>query len=127
MATERDDEREVARSFERVFSFTPSTFIKREIPLQKRHISCLTGKPMEKPWLAERTQNEALALALIHSQTSIPVPYLESWGRDSRGLCYLETQRVPGIRGDMAGNSCRMSTELEAQGIDCPRILFDSW
>ncbi|KAF2416667.1 hypothetical protein EJ08DRAFT_654679 [Tothia fuscella] len=116
MATIQADEKVIARSDDKTYSFTCTTFIKREIPLEKRHISRMTGKPVVNPFLAERFENEAAALNLIRHHTSIPVPDLKGCGRDENGNLYLETALVPGVRADMAGDECRMPTPHRPDG-----------
>ena len=90
------------------FTFTTSTFMKREKPLAERTVSRITGKPVENPWFKERFQNEAAALQLLRSQTKIPVPGLRSRGGDSEGLLFLKTDLAPGVQLERAGDECRM-------------------
>ncbi|PMD19344.1 hypothetical protein NA56DRAFT_533820, partial [Hyaloscypha hepaticicola] len=92
------------------YIFTPTTFIKREIPLYERGMD-MNGDLIVLPWLEERFRNEAVALELIRTYTTISVPKLISWGKDEKGLSYLETELVQGsVRCDMAGDECRMPT-----------------
>jgi len=110
VAVSSEDAQVVGRSDDKVyyFNFTKSTFMKREKPLAERVISRMTGKPIENPWFKERFQNEAAALQLLRSQTKIPVPSLRSWGVDSEGLLFLETDLVTGVQLERAGDECRM-------------------
>ena len=117
MAIMRADEKVVGISDDKTYSFTASTFIKREIPLNKRNISWLTGKPVVNPWLEERFRNEAAALELIRNNTNIPVPRLISSGKDENGLLFLETELVLGsVRADMVGDECRMPQLHKIEG-----------
>lgn len=110
MAVLYEDAQVVGDSDDKVyyFNFTTSTFMKREKPLEERAVSRMTGKPIENPWFKERFQNEAAALQLLRSQAKIPVPGLRSWGEDSEGLLFLETDLVPGVQLERAGDECRM-------------------
>ncbi|CZT53495.1 uncharacterized protein RSE6_15091 [Rhynchosporium secalis] len=107
------------------FNLTTSTFIKREKPLAERGISKKTGRPIENPLFKERFRNEAAALQLIRRYTKIPVPGLRSWGEDSEGLLFLETDLVPGVQLERAGEKCRMpnlhSLNEEKVGEKCDR------
>jgi hypothetical protein len=71
----------------------------------------MAGKPIENPWFKERFQNEAAALQLLRSQAKIPVPGLRSWGEDSEGSLFLETDLVPESNSEGWGMSagCRTS------------------
>jgi hypothetical protein len=93
MATHQPDEKLVGTSEVKNYIFTPTTFIKREIPLRERGMD-MNGNPIVLPWLEERFRNEAAALELIRTNTTIPVPKLLSWGKDEKGLLYLETELV---------------------------------
>jgi hypothetical protein len=110
MAVLHKDAQVVARSDDKFyyFNYTTRTFMKREIPLTDRHISSRTGKHIENPWFKERFQNEAAALQLLRSQSKIPVPCLRSWGKDSEGLMFLETDLTGGVQLERAGEEGRM-------------------
>lgn len=82
--------------------------MKREIPLSKRNVSSLMGKPIENPWFKENFQNKTAALQRLRSQAKIPVPNLRSWGEDSEGLRFLETDLVGGVQLERPGKECRM-------------------
>jgi len=86
MATHQPDEKLVGRSDAKYYIFTSATFIKREIPLCERHLG-MNGNSIVLPWLEERFRNEAAALDLIRTRTTIPVPKLVSWGKDEKGSC----------------------------------------
>jgi hypothetical protein len=105
MAVLHEDAQVIGDSDDKVyyFNFTTSTFRKREKPLTERAVSRMAGKPIENPWFKERFQNEAAALQLLRSQAKIPVPGLRSWGEDSEGLLFLETDLVPGVQLGRAG------------------------
>jgi hypothetical protein len=113
MAVLHEDAQVIGDSDDKVyyFNFTTSTFMKREKPLTERAVSRMAGKPIENPWFKERFQNEAAALQLLRSQAKIPVPGLRSWGEDSEGSLFLETDLVPESNSEGRGMSagCRTS------------------
>ncbi|MCJ1426157.1 hypothetical protein MMC29_004059 [Sticta canariensis] len=109
MATVTSDERFFVNSDERCYSFTDTTFIKRERPLNERPINKRTGEPVMIPWLPERFQNEAAVLKIIADNTEIPVPRVKEIGQDSNGRWYLVTALVQNaVRADMVDDRCWM-------------------
>lgn len=120
MATKYPDEVTLARSEVKYYNFTSTSFIKREIPTEKRDMDRF-GKPITQRWLHERFIHEAAALNLLRSRTTIPVPRVISCGKDEHGLSYLETELVPdSVRCDMAGDECRMP-ELHLVSVECEK------
>lgn len=112
MASISPDERFLVNSDERCYSFTDTTFIKRERPLDERPINKRTGEPVVIPWLPERFQNEATVLGIIANNTKIPVPRVKGVGRDSNGRWYLVTELVQNaVRADMVDDRCWMQPD----------------
>ncbi|OCL02269.1 hypothetical protein AOQ84DRAFT_349418 [Glonium stellatum] len=101
------NEKIVSRSDTKTYSFTDDTFIKRELPPSQRKKN-MKGEWITLPWMEERFRNEAVALALISKETTIPVPRVVAIGRDKDGLAFLETELLRGIPCDYVVDECRV-------------------
>ena len=102
MALQAAEEISLFESEAKLYFRTTTTFIKRERP-----------DAIGLRWLKERFTVEVAALQLLSKRTTIPVPKLIAFGEDKKGLCYLETEYIPGsVRGDMAAEICRLSHNL---------------
>ncbi|KAI1843819.1 hypothetical protein JX266_010078 [Neoarthrinium moseri] len=130
MATYQTDEQLVASTSVTRYIFTRTSFVKREIPLNEREMSRSTGLPVAQRWEEQRFRNEAAALELVSTNTTIPVPKLLSWGRDGKGLLFLETELLQrSVLCDMAGDHCRMPKlhgATTGECVDCRRIARDN-
>ncbi|KAM5442677.1 hypothetical protein MferCBS31731_002060 [Microsporum ferrugineum] len=82
------------RTADRVYTYTPDTFIKRELRPSERKTN-IFGKTIVLPWTTERLQNEHDALTFIAANTTIPVPKILSFGK-VWGAYQLEMERVNG-------------------------------
>ncbi|KAI1871169.1 uncharacterized protein JN550_004614 [Neoarthrinium moseri] len=89
-----------------------------------------TGLPVAQRWDEQRFRNEAAALELVSTNTTIPVPKLLSWGRDEKGLLFLETELLQrSVCCDTAGDHCRMPKlhgATTGECVDCRRIARDN-
>lgn len=109
MAQRSPEERQVGRSEFRTYNWTPTTFVKREIPISERYKRKSDGLPIDDPRLAARFFNEAAAYKLLKENTTIPVPQLLSYGYDTNGHLYIEMERVSGsVQASIAADECRM-------------------
>jgi hypothetical protein len=86
----KPDEKEVYSTTLRIYSWTPTTFIKREVPPKRRQKN-QRGEYIIDPFVKELFQIEASALNLL-SQTKIKVPKLVDSGPDENGLAFIETK-----------------------------------
>ncbi|KAF2462600.1 uncharacterized protein BDR25DRAFT_274295 [Lindgomyces ingoldianus] len=102
----RLDEKEVYSTAIRIYSWTPTTFIKREVPPERRQKN-LRGEWIIDPFVKELLQIEASALKLL-SKTKIKVPKLIDSGLDKNGLAFVETELWSGIPGSRVREECRM-------------------
>lgn len=83
------------RTADRVYSYSPTTFAKRELRPHERQDNWF-GKTIILPWTTERLQNEYDALKFIAENTTIPVPKVLKYG-NVWGAYQLEMERIPGI------------------------------
>lgn len=97
------------RSEDKSYHRAGSIFIKRELP------------NAVGPYVKERFKVEPIALGLLASETSIPVPKLVASGTDDNGLHYVATEYISGsVRGDMAATECRMPQDHRPLQVDTP-------
>ena len=84
---------------QRAYRRTSSTFIKRELRQEERHLD-FWGNLIRPRWSKQRLQNEKVALEYIATHTSIPVPkVLDSFELD--GAYHLITKLIPGVPLDL--------------------------
>jgi hypothetical protein len=102
----------MAEKFERLlfktYTWTEHSFIKSEHAPSERP-NDIYGKPIIWKWGAQRLLNEAAALELIATNTTIPVPKVLSCKKDDRGVMRLEMERKSGIVCKDVGQECRMT------------------
>lgn len=99
-------EKEVYSTSLRIYSWTANTFIKREVPPNRRQKN-IFGEYIVDPFVKELFQIEASALKLL-SQTKIKVPRLMDSGPDENGLSFIETELWGGLPGLRVREECRM-------------------
>lgn len=88
------------------YTTTATSFIKSE-PRPDQRKTNIHGNIIVGRWPKERLYNEATALQLISTRTTIPVPKVISYGQRD-GVAYLEMERIHGIQCSEAGEVCRM-------------------
>jgi hypothetical protein len=64
-------------------------------------------------WGPQRLHNEARALQLIVENTTIPVPKLLEFGKDSNGRYYVTMERIYGVCLSEIGKECRRPFGVE--------------
>lgn len=102
----KPEEKEVYSTAIRIYSWTRTTFIKREVPPERRQKN-LRGEWIIDPFVKELLQIEASALKLL-SKTKIKVPKLIDSGLDEKGNAFVETELWGGIPGSRVREECRM-------------------
>jgi tRNA A-37 threonylcarbamoyl transferase component Bud32 len=88
------------------YTLTASTFTKRNLDDSERK-KRKDGSLITRSWDVERIKNEAAALRLVQTETSIPVPEVLEVGEDNLGRAYLKTERIPGISLEEIIDQCR--------------------
>lgn len=112
------------------YEWTDHSFIKREIPPSERKAD-INGNEIVWKWGAERLMNEGAALELLaRMRTTIPVPRVISYGKDTRGLAYLEVERIEGLECGDVGKECRMPDNRKhnhgGECEECANIAYDN-
>ncbi|KAI1501968.1 hypothetical protein F5X99DRAFT_185391 [Biscogniauxia marginata] len=119
-------ETEVYSTALRIYSWTPTTFIKREVPPQRRQKN-QRGEYIIDPFVKELFHIEASALRLL-SQTKIKVPKLVASGPDENGLAFVETELWSGIPGSRVREECRMPDgEKRVDAGECSLCEEKAW
>lgn len=120
------DEKEVCSTAIRIYSWTSTTFIKREVPPDRRQKN-FRGEWIIDPFVKELLQIEASALKLL-SKTRIKVPKLVNSGLDENGLAFVETELWGGIPGSRVREECRMPDgEKHIDTGECTRCEEKAW
>ncbi|KAI9709905.1 MAG: hypothetical protein M1820_002982 [Bogoriella megaspora] len=102
----KSEEKEVYCTALRLYSWTPTTFIKREVPPERRKKN-RQGEWIIDPFVKELLQIETSALKLL-SKSKIKVPKVIDGGLDEKGLAFVETELWGGIPGSRVREECRM-------------------
>jgi serine/threonine protein kinase len=89
-------------------TFTASTFTKRNLHDSERK-KRQDGSAITRSWNEKRIWNEAKALRLVQTKTSIPVPEVLDVGKDELGRAYLKTERIQGIPLKDVIGQCRFT------------------
>jgi len=122
----KPDEKEVYSTALRIYSWTPTTFIKREVPPKRRQKN-QRGEYIIDPFVKELFQIEASALNLL-SQTKIKVPKLVDSGPDENGLAFIEMELWGGIPGSRVREECRMPDgEKHVDAGECTLCEEKAW
>ncbi|KAK3944872.1 hypothetical protein QBC46DRAFT_404054 [Diplogelasinospora grovesii] len=107
-------ETEVYSTALRIYSWTPTTFIKREVPPQRRQKN-QRGEYIIDPFVKELFQIEASALRLLS-------------GPDENGLAFVETELLSGIPGSRVREECRMPDgEKHVDAGECTLCEEKAW
>lgn len=122
----RSDEKEVYSTALRTYSWTPATFIKREVPPHRRQRN-RRGEWIIDPFVKELFHIEASALKLL-SESRIKVPKLVNSGLDENGLAFVETELWGGLPGSRVREECRMlDGEKHVVAGECIRCEEKAW